>query len=348
MPTSAAGAPAPPFLCVCVFTMEAWHGLVGQFGGRYVIERSGWPCAERRFLVYVISPFFCVSSCFDPYDGPDCSYIKCPKGRAWFDEANSINKAHAPEVECSNRGICDNMFGELPRQCQNIVNPHHHMSIPPNKPYTFRAGPNSHCFPFASFPLCAGFCLCQEGFTGLACEEMACPEASGGVACSGHGRCLSMRRLAELGDVDGDATSFSYGSRDQGYANFDATWDADMVHGCHCDLHSPNGPYAGPLAQVSGVTVTNPKLMGYGGYDCSRRLCPTGDDAVISGVAEKQTLTCTRSSGTFTLTFRQQTTAPIAFDASAAAVQQALEDLTTIGRVQVRCPELSNLCREST
>lgn len=75
----------------------------------------GWARAEH--VSCHVLRFLCVCSCFDPYHGPDCSYIKCPKGRAWFDEANSIDKAHAPEVECSNRGICDNMFGELPHQC---------------------------------------------------------------------------------------------------------------------------------------------------------------------------------------------------------------------------------------
>jgi len=50
---------------------------------------------------------------------------------------------------------------------------------------------------------------------------------------------------------------------------------------------------------------------------------------------EKQTLTCTATSGTFQLTFRGQTTASIAYDASASGVETALEALSTVGDVDV-------------
>lgn len=52
-----------------------------------------------------------------------------------------------------------------------------------------------------------------------------------------------------------------------------------------------------------------------------------------SPASEEQTLTITGSptGGTFTLTFEGQTTDPIAYDATAAAVQAALEGLSTIG-----------------
>jgi hypothetical protein len=45
---------------------------------------------------------------------------------------------------------------------------------------------------------------------------------------------------------------------------------------------------------------------------------------------EVQTLTCTATSGTFTLTFRSQTTLAIAYDATAAVVETELEKLATI------------------
>jgi len=44
---------------------------------------------------------------------------------------------------------------------------------------------------------------------------------------------------------------------------------------------------------------------------------------------EIQNITCTASSGTFTVTFRQATTASIAFDATAAQLETALELLDT-------------------
>jgi hypothetical protein len=52
----------------------------------------------------------------------------------------------------------------------------------------------------------------------------------------------------------------------------------------------------------------------------------------VAGTAEVQSLIATgATSGTFTLTFNGQTTAPIAFNATAAAVQAALVALSTIG-----------------
>ena len=50
--------------------------------------------------------------CYAGYGGPDCSRINCPTGPAWFDEPTANNQAHAPGVECSNRGLCDYTTGE--------------------------------------------------------------------------------------------------------------------------------------------------------------------------------------------------------------------------------------------
>ena len=50
---------------------------------------------------------------------------------------------------------------------------------------------------------------------------------------------------------------------------------------------------------------------------------------------EVQTATCTATSGTFTLTFRSQTTAAIAFDASAETVMHALWALQTVDLIEV-------------
>ncbi len=59
--------------------------------------------------------------------------------------------------------------------------------------------------------------------------------------------------------------------------------------------------------------------------------------AVGSGVNEKQTVAIddATSSGTFTLTYSGQTTAPIAFDATATAVATALKALSNIGDADV-------------
>jgi hypothetical protein len=42
-----------------------------------------------------------------------------------------------------------------------------------------------------------GVCLCMVGFDGGSCNRMQCPGMSGSSYCYGHGKCLSMSRLAE-------------------------------------------------------------------------------------------------------------------------------------------------------
>ena len=55
------------------------------------------------------STFLC--TCDAGYMGPDCSLRSCQTSRAWFDEATSADTAHAVDIECSNRGICDRTAG---------------------------------------------------------------------------------------------------------------------------------------------------------------------------------------------------------------------------------------------
>ncbi|KAJ0403084.1 hypothetical protein P43SY_009151 [Pythium insidiosum] len=61
-----------------------------------------------------------------------------------------------------------------------------------------------------------GKCLCVEGFTGTACQRLACPNA-----CNEAGECLSLRQLSRKFAV---ATEPLY----------ELPWDADMIHGCFC------------------------------------------------------------------------------------------------------------------
>eukprot|EP00638_Chattonella_subsalsa_P004833 CAMPEP_0117739494 /NCGR_PEP_ID=MMETSP0947-20121206/3781_1 /TAXON_ID=44440 /ORGANISM="Chattonella subsalsa, Strain CCMP2191" /LENGTH=726 /DNA_ID=CAMNT_0005555431 /DNA_START=640 /DNA_END=2820 /DNA_ORIENTATION=+ len=51
-----------------------------------------------------------VCECYEGWLGPACDKKSCPVGKAWFDEANSRNNAHAP-TECSNMGTCDYTTG---------------------------------------------------------------------------------------------------------------------------------------------------------------------------------------------------------------------------------------------
>jgi hypothetical protein len=143
-----------------------------------------------------------------------------------------------------------------------------------------------------------GRCRCRPGFEGTACERLSCP-----ADCSKRGQCLSMREAAllQFGPVLNRSVAYSL-------------WDADMVHGCVCD-------------------------PGFYGHDCSQRYCPKGDDPLTTGQAnEVHTLSCTCTAtcaGTFTLSFRGRTTAPIPHDAGHALVKQKLEALDTVASVAV-------------
>ena len=99
----------------------------------------------------------------------------------------------------------------------------------------------------------SGTCSCREGFTGRACERLACPlgdsSSSGANVCSGHGECLSMRMAAQRASLDSGLNAILYGTD----PNSGDAWDADHVYGCHCD-------------------------DGFTGYDCSLRDCDRGDD----------------------------------------------------------------------
>lgn len=155
-----------------------------------------------------------------------------------------------------------------------------------------------------------GQCICNTGFTGAACDRLSCPgETTDTDACNGHGKCLDMNSLAALATVNGDLANFTYGNT----PNNPQTWDAFRIFGCLCDPE-------------------------YEGYDCSLYTCPYGDDPdTTSQVDERQLITCSDADavGNIVLTFRQQTTAPIDVMATTAEVKDALEALSSVGKVTV-------------
>lgn len=127
------------------------------------------------------------------------------------------------------------------------------------------------------------------------------------LPCSGHGRCLSMARLAREARVNGELADFTYGSD----ANAAETWDAHRVHGCLCDA-------------------------GYSGYDCSQRICPHGDDpGTYDDHSEVQLYRCVANGGNFTLSFRSEATPLIGHNVSSAELQQYLARLPSLSHVSV-------------
>ncbi|KAE9026716.1 hypothetical protein PR002_g10844 [Phytophthora rubi] len=174
----------------------------------------------------------------------------------------------------------------------------------------------------------AGTCRCLPGFEGAACNRMSCP-TSNGAACNNRGTCRSLRELAALTPTTlYTAAGFLYGSD----PNALATWDADMVQGCYCDK----------------VPLDRGKLVRYSGYSCSKIPCPSGDDPwTPNQVDEVQTITCSSDGGTFTLSFRGETTLPLPFSATPTAVKSALERLLTITSVAVTFSTGTSACTSS-
>lgn len=217
----------------------------------------------------------------------DCSERECPRAPAWFDYPIEPNRAHDTSgggIECGGRGTCDRSTGE---------------------------------------------CKCQAGFTGSSCALTECPgktpftqkpgPSGAAVECSGHGRCMNMKQLANIAETElGDAGGFTYGED----PNNPYTWDSERMRGCACD-------------------------EGWTGADCSERTCPYGDDPnTHDDVTEVQLLNCTATSGEFTLSFRsilddgsgrrvKATTIPMPHNVTAENMTKALEALSTIEKVFV-------------
>jgi len=145
--------------------------------------------------------------------------------------------------------------------------------------------------------------VCFDGYEGKACQRTACPND-----CSGHGTCEYIE------DMSYAATWNDYSARDfmSDAATFPyKNWDNRKIRGCVCDAT-------------------------YGDVDCSKRMCPYGNDILdvrdnllLSLKYQVQTLAFAPSVSissnldkkTFALTFKSRlnetyTTIPIVFDDS--------------------------------
>ena len=156
--------------------------------------------------------------------------------------------------------------------------------------------------------LCArdtGVCACQAGFTGTACQYLNCPGTTT-TTCSGQGTCKTMAQLAALSSSDGVLLGFTYGTN-----NLAKTWDHDKLYGCHCTSDFYFGPLGGDVSEFIG-------------YDCAQKMCPHGDDPFTEGTQQEvQAIKCTHTSGTFTLTFRGQTTGAISYNAVMTVAEES-------------------------
>lgn len=95
----------------------------------------------------------------------------------------------------------------------------------------------------------SGECECFEGYEGSACQRSACAND-----CSGHGRCQFIEDFG-FGVSSNDNLGDVIDIMNQGYVTTYAYygWDRGMTRGCLCDPE-------------------------WGDFDCSKRLCPYGND----------------------------------------------------------------------
>jgi hypothetical protein len=123
-------------------------------------------------------------------------------------------------------------------------------------------GADAECAGAGTCSRATGKCACRAGFTGDACERLACPAATSAVGggCGGRGRCMTLAAAAAAGGRDAlpqlpHAASLYTG------------WDADRVQGCVCD-------------------------RGWGGADCRTQLCPAGADPAARGAPRVAAVRC--------------------------------------------------------
>jgi len=93
----------------------------------------------------------------------------------------------------------------------------------------------------------SGECQCFDGYEGKGCQRTTCPND-----CSGHGRCRYIEDFA-YGAVEFDYQHFEFKQELLKFYYFG--WDESKVRGCVCD-------------------------PGYTEYDCSKRICPHGNDVM--------------------------------------------------------------------
>jgi hypothetical protein len=168
---------------------------------------------------------------------------------------------------------------------------------------TNTAHANAECSNRGICDRATGACDCMSGFTGAACERLACP-AGDALSCSGNGLCLSLEQAAAGREVSGDPAATTYGATQAA-----GTWDHNKIYGCVCDEKRYTHLHF---------------LPGYTGHNCAVRTCVHGDNPKtgLTGVVqvdEKQRIVCIADGGYFTVTFRQFTTDKIWYNAAATA-----------------------------
>lgn len=159
----------------------------------------------------------------------------------------------------------------------------------------------------------SGECECFEGYEGKGCQRTSCPND-----CSGHGTCEYIQNLGFANSpYSGSSTAFI-----QDPTTYPVThWDNSKTRGCVCDPE-------------------------YGDVDCSKRLCPYGNDMMdrrqnlqVALKYQVQKIDFIHASSiddlagqTFALTFKSKlnetfTTTPIVFRSDVHDIDTLVQDV---------------------
>lgn len=183
---------------------------------------------------------------------------------------------------CNGNGACDAVRGVC--QCYNgwgsatdvalYKAPDCSMRVCPSDRAWFDipSGPNTahavaECSNAGLCDRSTGKCRCFAGYEGEACQRSACP---GTPACSGHGKCVSMKQMATEANAVPFGGGYSYGGNEA-----TTTWDENKIYGCVCDS-----------AWEVGYGYGQTQLTQYFGADCSQKHCASGDDPYTTAVDE--------------------------------------------------------------
>lgn len=139
-----------------------------------------------------------------------------------------------------------------------------------------RAHAVAECSNKGSCNRATGICECYPGFTGDSCQRRSCVND-----CSGHGKCVSMKRMASMTNALplSDPTVYT-GDEDT------TRWDQNMIFGCVCDSSWQVGLGEGERQEPEWF-----------GNDCSKRHCPSGDDPYTALVDETDCTNVTAAGG---------------------------------------------------
>jgi hypothetical protein len=190
----------------------------------------------------------------------------------------------------------------------------------------------------------SGTCTCDDNFEGAACSKLSCA-LNETFVCGDKGACMTMSKLATYSTTNGNYN-------DATYTKTPATWDAHKIQNCYCRKALSANSYYWHHQQVSNeYTITHSTYRGfnaythtdYTSYDCSFSECPRGDNPDTPlGKNEIQRLNCSANSGSFFLTFRENTTDEIYWNENIYNFKIKLAKLLSVGNITISYHNISN------